>query len=171
MEKEDVIEVSTKYTKEEYVNFNKFHQRKNKIRNIFFIFCIIIIFLSSIGLFVLKNYAIGAFYFLISIGFVVLYINMPKIFVNRILKSDKYIKDCVNNYSFFSDRLEIVNEYGNSKLPYTKFFKAYETDTNFYLYMNKMQAFIISKSTIASGDVIKIRKILKNTLKDDFIEK
>ncbi len=171
MGKEDVIEVSTKYTKEEYINFNKFHQRKNKTRNIFFIFCIIVIFLSSIGLFILKNYAIGAFYFLISVGFALLYINMPKMFVNRILKSDKYTKDCINNYSFFSDRLEITNEYGNSRLPYSKFFKAYETDTNFYLYINKMQAFMISKSTMTSDNMLKIRKILKNKLKQDFIEK
>ena len=169
MEDKELVKVKTIYTKEEYIKFNKFHQRKKKLIVILNIVGILIIFLAGIGLLFAKKYVTGIIYLLLAILLLFMYLNAPKIFVNRLLKSNKKAKNLEYTYTFYNDKIEIKTETKSSTIPYAKLVKVYETGTNFYLYINKMEAFLISKKEMKSDEIYKLEKLFEKNLKKDFV--
>ena len=111
----------------------------------------------------------GGIYVILSILLGGLYLCAPKIFVNRILKKNNNMKNIVLEYSFYNDKIEIKKQQGCKSIPYGKLTKVYETDTNFYLYVNKMEAFIVSKKKMKTDDIYKLAKLFQKNLKKDFI--
>ena len=88
-----------------------------------------------------------------------------------IMKAGKRAKEdpSVSHFVFYDDRLEssLANRDAKSEGAcfYQNLFHAYETKTCFYLYINKMQAFLIVKEGFSDeNDVIALREKLVSVL-------
>ena len=55
------------------------------------------------------------------------------------------------NFEFYDTYFIETNEYGNTKLEYSKLHKIIETKTNFYLMLAKNQGFILVKDNFPEG--------------------
>lgn len=63
-----------------------------------------------------------------------------------------------------------IDDYqGSTSLKYTMLFKAMETSTHFFLFQNKLNAYIVNKSTIDGGTAEDIRNALIAVLEKQYI--
>lgn len=172
MNEEIKLKTVTTYTEEEYLKFNQFHVfKRNIIGVIFFAICATIIILSATVMLFVQSYLQACFFYVFIIVMGLLYIYSPKIAVKRILKTDKVLKDSVQEYTFFSTYLTLKNQNSETKLEYEKLFRIYETKTNFYLYINKFQAFLVSKKEMKEDEIELLRKIWIEQLDKKYIVK
>ncbi|MBQ3005583.1 MAG: YcxB family protein [Clostridia bacterium] len=104
---------------------------------------------------------------LIASGFWVYYF-FPKIQYNSMLK----MKNFRDEY-FFSDEAfidTVSNEEYNERteIRYSMLFKVYETSQYFFIFRNKIEAYVVDKSTIEGGTAEDIRNKLSEVLKDKY---
>lgn len=172
MSEEINLKTVTTYTEEEYLKFNQFHVfKRNIIGVIFFSICATIIILSATVMLFVQSYFQACFFYVFVILMGVLYIYSPKIAVKRILKTDNVLKDSVQEYTFFPTYLTLKNQNSQTKLEYEKLFRVYETKTNFYLYINKFQAFLVSKKEMKEEEIELLRKIWIEQLGKKYVVK
>ncbi len=69
------------------------------------------------------------------------------------LKTDKLSLDLESVYNIDDETIEVINEKQTMKLKYDELFKVVETKKYIYLYINKMQALILTKETMKEKDV------------------
>ncbi len=70
---------------------------------------------------------------------------LPDLQTKRILKTDHLIDGMVTTYTFYADRFDMENSLSKGEVPYEKLYRIIETPTYFYLYLNKMSAYLVSK--------------------------
>lgn len=165
---ESLVSVTTKYTEDEYIKFNKFHMfRKDKkivkylILNIIFLICVILYF-------VLEDYFLAFIMSVFIAAFDIAVLYVPKRACKKIIKSDKLFGKLENKISFFSDGVKVENEKSNLHLKYEDFNKCYLVKNNFYLYLNKASAILILEKDITADDIKKIENILKEKMGNNF---
>ena len=96
-------------------------------------------------------------------------------FLSPIIKYNAQVKmkDAKNEYIFYDDMIKASTEgdefNGETKIEYSLFVKAYETNEYFFIYITKRQAFMVDKSTIEGGTAADIRKKLIFYLGDKYI--
>lgn len=142
----------TVYTKENYIEFLEFHNKKYNfsymaysiIWTIIFLFCIIVAFGSELRL-------QGVLITIILICFVSYRIIRPKLIVQREMSSDKLDKNNVNTFTFYDKYFEVKNNNGKFNYKYMMICKVFETENFFYLYVSKENAFLIFKNTFSLG--------------------
>lgn len=103
--------------------------------------------------------------------FVILLVTMGIVLLCRIMQIRKKAKEnpSVSDFVFYDDRLESSVADRDVKSEgtffYQNLFQAYETKTCFYLYINKMQAFLIVKDGFSDeNDVVALREKLVSVL-------
>ncbi|MDD3304104.1 MAG: YcxB family protein [Clostridia bacterium] len=162
----------TIYTKELYLNFNKFHLRtRNKALSISLYICMGIMIISSLLLIFLKlDISAGVTFLILSAVIVLSYIYLPNISVNRILKFDKTFENNENQYKFYENEFEVSNPFGNTKIKYEDLYRVYDTKEVLYIYINTRQAFLISKSGF-NEDLENAIEFLKTKFKSNYIKK
>ncbi len=142
----------TAYTKENYIDFLKFHNKRYNfsyiaysiIWSIIFLFCIIVAFGSSLRL-------QGVLITIILICFISYRILRPRLIVQREMSSDKLDTNNVNTFTFYDKYFEVKNNNGKFNYKYMMICKAFEIENFFYLYVSKENAFLISKDTFSLG--------------------
>ena len=107
--------------------------------------------------------------FILAVGLAVIYppltFIMQYIRINKTVGKNPNFTKTVNNYEFdFScDYMVLTIKQGKREerheIPYSEICKAYETKTNFYIYLNQLSALIIKKEDI-DGDARELAGIL-----------
>lgn len=88
------------------------------------------------------------------------------------LRAYEKIKDRANEYAFNQETIEIENHRPmvntHVSYRYAGLMKAYERKDAFYLFIDKRQAFLVSKSGFTQGSVDELRTLLINQLGNKF---
>ena len=160
--KEKGIVVQTTYTKENYIQFNRVHYRLQfRIQKWFFLvfilFTLPLIYLSFA--YDMKSYVMPIF--IIALDIILLlesFTNLlPDLQTKRILKTDHLIDGMVTTYTFYADRFDMENSMSKGEVPYEKLYQIIETPTYFYLYLNKMSAYLVSKEEFSDQELEKVK--------------
>lgn len=142
----------TKCTKGIYNEFLRFHSEKHKseylIKAILILFVIAYMVIFNI---VYKNYMVA----LIIIGMVILFCisreHYQKRTAKRQLKSFKIKNSEEIEFSFYNKYFTTKVNEKKQKVRYYKIYKVCNDEKNFYLYLDKTHAFIISKTGFIKG--------------------
>ena len=170
-EEKCLLEIKTKYTEEEYLKFNKFHMFIKDKRIIMYIVLNIIVLLGVIFYIFNKMY-LQSFIFCTIIAILdILIICRPKMFVKKIIKSDKVFGKLENTIKFYDTYLECSNDRANSKVNYSDLYMCYFYQNNFYLYMNRTAALLILGKDITEENIKVLKELLKDKVKEKFIIK
>lgn len=101
--------------------------------------------------------------------FLYLHFFFPKIQYKRLSQ----FKDIENQYLFTDTGISQIstnsNYDGTSQIDYSMIFKVMETSEYLFVFINKMQAWVVDKSTIENGNVEDIRNLLKGYLGRKYI--
>jgi len=174
-----MFEFSTKLGKDELMALNKFHSFK-KNRKFIAIFCAVFIFIGLMMFLTAETQEDKVFAIIYGAGFALgfpIFLNIfMRIMVKISLKSSSFISDENKNYFKFDDE-EIFHTSEKTDMKSTMtakwnlVFKAFETKTHYYIYISNMQAYIIPKNSIITGDYEVFSAFLKEKLGKKFIVK
>lgn len=161
--KEKLFVNKTTYTKDMYVDFLKFHNKKyNPSYIAYTVFWAFLFFLCIILSFGSGNRVQGVLVTTILICFVIYRIARPKFIVNKEITSDKFEGNLTNTFTFYEKNFEVKNVNGKFIYKYSNLRKIFETEDYFYLYATKENAFLLSKSAFSFGTSYNFSKFIKN---------
>ena len=110
--------------------------------------------------------------FLIAVGLLlpVIYLFTARFMLNRMLKNSPALKNGTTQiWRFLEDKI-IFNESGkyvqahDTQIEYDALFKAEESDTAFYLYISKIQAYILDVKGFTMGSRRELHNLLEEKL-------
>ena len=107
----------------------------------------------------------GVILTIVLICFILYRIYRPKIIVNKETKSDKLSTNNVNTFTFYEKNFKIENANGSFNFRYFMLHRIFETDDFFYLYVNKENAFLVSKKTFSYGTSKDFSEFIKRKCK------
>ncbi len=156
----------TKCTKEEYDRFQESYKKEYALSEwisvlyyfVFFIFCIVMSFISKefkLGIILIIAFCLYLFY---------KFIFMPK----RIKKqegSNQLVKEYVTTYIFYNKIFTSKNEDKEVSTPYFKIYRVIETKTNYYIYVSREYAFIVSKEGFENDKEAEFKEFIKKKVK------
>lgn len=159
---EKLFENKTTYTQDTYVEFLKFH---NKTYNLFYMlytaFWVALLLLCVYLSFASNMRIQGVLLTIVLIVFVFYRIYRPKMIVNREMKSEKVSDNNTNTFNFYDKNLVVQNNNGSFTYKYLLLRKVFETNTFFYLYVTKEDAFLIAKDSFTLGTQEEFSKFIK----------
>lgn len=144
---------TTTYSLEEYKKFVEFHGKKYNISYhlytlcimFFLIFCMVMQF--SYGKVLLGiGFVFCLFIFLIYRVFHPLYLTKKEASSKKIQKKMK------NTYTFYDNFVIIFNGTSKIKLKYSDFYKLFEQEDRFYLYLDKNHSYLLLKNNFTIGN-------------------
>lgn len=153
----------TKYTKEELDRFQKFHREKNKKRYTFNVISFGILFFSFFLLNVLYKNWYGTIGIIILVG--ILYTYYFKTKPKNKKKNNKKQLEQKFIFEFTNKYVRIKGIKSNKQIPYYKFYRVYETDKNYYLYIDEEYSILINKTGFILGNVNEFRKFIKKKMR------
>jgi len=160
--KKPLFKNTTIYNKKIYINFNNFHINKfgfkydiyTLLLAILFLYCIVIIFKN-------KVYYLGFLFILGLISFIIWRLFRPIITFKKEVNSRKIVKHQKFTYCFYNYFFDILNDNKKSSLSYFRIRKIFETDNEFYLYLDKTHALLLDKSSFTIGTSEEFSKFIK----------
>ena len=148
-----LFENTTTYTSDVYREFVEFHNKKYNLKyNLYTLFMLALIVFCMVLQFSYSNVSLGILFLLIMIVFLIWRVFHPFFFVKKEANSDKVKKQLTNTYSFYDNYIEIKNDNDSFNLRYFKLHKVFETENNFYLYINKNYSFVLDKNGFSIGN-------------------
>lgn len=167
MKKSSYIKTTTIYDEKAYFDFSKSHYlfllRKRKWWFIAFLILSIPLILASLFS-ALKIPSFAIFFFLLDLLIVIEIFTdlIPKWQVKRMISQNPSILDHKNTYIFHQDSFEVQNIEGNYHYLYTELYQVIESEQYFYLYQNKIAAFLVDKSHLTKKEIAGLQEILKS---------
>ena len=141
-----MYKTQTKITLDDIIKLNKLYFLKmQKVRLILMVLYEIFLLWVCLSAFALHWILLGGIFLFLVIfvpffWYMMLVANSKKYF-----KSNKVAQNSVINYTFEEDKIVIETDRGSSFIKYDEVYKFYETKTNFYLFENNKQAYVIVK--------------------------
>ncbi len=138
---------TTVYTKENLDTFLKFALNKNKYFIVIYI-CSAIIILASIFMFIYNDIAYGIIYLLLGLFFA----SYQLIIMQISKKKLKISIGCRDEFEFLQDKFKVVSysasneEISTMIKKYDDIYKTYQNNNFFYIFIDKINAYIIDKS-------------------------
>ena len=163
--KDKLFENKTKYNKNIYDTFLKFHQNKYNTKytintliiTILLIFCMVVNFKCD-------NFALGVL-FLISIILLFAYrIYNPIKTIKKERNSEKIRNEKEFIFIFYNRYFVICDGKKKEKVRYWNLYKAFEDTSLIYLYINKNYAFALDKQGFILGDYKDFMKFIKKKI-------
>lgn len=153
----------TTYTKDIYIDFLKFHNKKyNPSYIAYTVFWAFLFFLCIVLSFSSGNRVQGVIVTIILISFVIYRVARPKLIVSKEMNSDKFEGNLTNTFTFYEKNFEVKNVNGKFIYKFSNLRKVFETKDYFYLYVTKENAFLLSKSTFSFGTSYNFSKFIKD---------
>lgn len=162
----------TKCTQNLYNDFLKFHDKKYKTRTILTDLIISIAILYMLGFNIkYNNYFIVVFIILFTIlGFYIKNKHQKNI-VKKEMKSKKIKQQEEIKFYFYNKYYFVVKKNKNRQVVrYFKIYRINEDDKNFYLYLDKTHAFIVSKEGFVKGDAKQFQKFMIQKFKFKYVK-
>ena len=149
---------TTIYSKKEFNSFFIFHRNKYLKKYVIWgiLFVIYIIMLAVVNL-INKNWIVIGVLAIIAIA---IYIYYSYINLNRKKKNNNKLAQQKFKFDFY-DKYVVVNNNEKEKLKYFKFYRVFETNTHFYMYINTEYSLIINKQNFTKGTIEEFRKFIK----------
>jgi Ca2+/Na+ antiporter len=143
---------TTKYTKEVYEKFLKFHQKKYglKYKVVTLIVILLLIFCMGIN-FKYGNLLIGLLFLVGCIGFLIYRYYEPIKKITKERKSDKIKNEREFTFSFYEHYMKASGNKLNEKIKYWNLKKVFEDKDFFYLYLDEEHAFVLKKDGFSIG--------------------
>lgn len=161
-----LFENKTTYTKETYIEFLKFHNKTyNFSYMLYTIFWSTLLILCIYLSFGTQNRLQGVILTIALVCFIFYRIYRPQFIVNKELKSDKIDDNNTNTFSFFDKNFEVKNNNGSFTFKYFGLHRVFETACFFYLYVNRENAFLVSKNAFSIGTAEEFSKFIKEKCK------
>lgn len=163
---EKLFENKTTYSEDVYMEFVEFHNKTHNLSYIAYtVFWSAVFALCMYLAFSIGNIYQGTLVTVILIGFLLYRIFRPNFLVKKELKSDKIANNNTNIFSFFEKNFKVQNGKGNFDFKYLLLYKVYETSDYFYLYVNRENAFLVSKKSFTMGTSKDFSNFIKNKCK------
>lgn len=166
MEKDGLLfENKTRYTKQEYEKFLKSYREEYQFKNnlftgvmvVFWIFCMIFAFKTN-------DILLGIAIIIGLIIFAVYKILRSAKNVQKAEENEKLSGNFFSTYKFYNNYLNVENAEGKAKLYYYKLYSIVETKTNYYIYVSRNSAYIVSKMSFTKGNDKDFSKFIKRKL-------
>lgn len=162
---ETLFENKTKCSQKEYNDFLKSYKKEYEKSDtawilfnfIFFGICMIIAFLE-------KEFLLGIALILGLSVYFWFKIIKPTKEVEKDKKSHKTSGHFVNNYEFYKNFLRVENVDGKAQILYFKLYRVVETNTDFYIYISRQYAFIVSKLGFTKGTSEEFAQFMKKKM-------
>lgn len=142
----------TQYTKKNYQTYLQFHENRygTKYRFYTLVISLLIVFCFLMQLkfhyYTLSILVIiGLFIFLLWRFF------HPVSEVKKELNSEKFVKEKEFSFRFYAKHIQVLDSFSYYNVPYWKLRRVFETDTFFYLYLDKNHAFLLAKDGFVIG--------------------
>lgn len=142
-----MFKVKTTYTKENFLQFQKYHFfHESKARIIFTIFGILFIGVGTIGL-IQNKFDFSLFELILGIVLLIEFNTpiIPILQTKYILKSDSMLIGLENEFTFYEDHIEVENKRSSTKIPYQELYCCRKTKEYYYIYINKASAFLVKR--------------------------
>lgn len=143
----------TKYTKQLYSDFLKFHVKKFGFTTDLYTLtiCLLILFCLIIQI-KNHNYPLIFLFIVAFFAFIIYRIFHPISLVKKEVQSPKIAKETIFTFTFYDKYLKCSDLKTYYKISYFKLFKVYETNQFFYLYTDKTHSFLLDKSNFVIGN-------------------
>jgi len=176
-ERVDMIEVKTKYdldTHKEFLRFLFFRGRFYRYKQIAFtIMGILLLLLWFLFYFIIPEGFVALIFMWIGIILILWAHMVPALLSWQNAREASKIKQSGLEIVFGEDRISITtageSAEDTSALPYEKVFGAYETKNDFYIFITRAHAFIVSKKDFVKGVPGDLRTLLKTKMKKNFV--
>ena len=143
----------TKCTPNLYDEFLEFHNKKYKLRDISTLLLIfVVVAYMVIFNIVYHNYIIAIFITVIGIVGYIFNNNYQKKVVRKERKSSKIRNQEEIDFRFYNYVFIVISKKGKKKIRYHKLYRVNGDNQNFYLYLDKTHALIVSKSGFIKGN-------------------
>lgn len=160
---------TTKYTKDTYSEFVKFHNKKyNFTYNLYTIICSAL-FLFCIVFQVNKHlYNLAILFCLAITCFILWRFFKPISDVSKELNGDTLKNEKEFSFKFYNDYFIISDNKTYSKMKYFELYKVYETTNFFYLYTDRTHSFLINKRNFSIGTPVDFSEFIHKKLRFRF---
>lgn len=152
----------TTYTQDIYVEFLQFHSKTYSFSyTLYTVFWALLLLLCMYLSFGSGNFFQGTVLTLGLIVFILYRVYHPKNIVKKEKESDKFTNNNTNTFKFFDKNFEVKNNNGSFVFKYFMLHRIFETKDFFYLYVNRENAFLVSKSAFSLGTSDDFSKFIK----------
>ena len=156
----------TKYSKQVYDEFLRFHTQRNINKYVLYTCLVILGLVYAITYNAAKGKWINmCAIILIAILFIIYRIYSQKIIIKNESKSDKIKNEEEFEFYFYDELIIIKKNQEEDKIKYKKIYKIFETKKYFYLYVNKNDALLLSKKGFLLGNSEKFKEFITNKRK------
>ena len=160
---------TTKYTKDTYSEFVKFHNKKYNFTYILYTIICSALFLFCIVFQVNKHLYNLAILFCVAITCFILWrFFKPISDVSKELNGDTLKNEKEFSFKFYNDYFIISDNTTYSKMKYFELYKVYETTNFFYLYTDRTHSFLINKSNFSIGTPVDFSEFIHKKLRFRF---
>lgn len=165
-----MVKAQTHYTKELMLRFARFNSRKQSSQIITYVILELLLFSFALMFIVTSENLLE---FFISIGLITpLCLALIPVIVlltpYLVAKMSGNVIGAINTYEFNENEFVIESSLptlaGQTKISLSHLVRVYETRDAFYLYISKMQAFIINKNDIIEGNLSDLQEIFRSHL-------
>ena len=157
---EELLRVETKYTFDQYKDFNYFHIfKKSKLIIIILIICCAFFLLLAVGALYNGDYY-GIIFPIVSCAILpLLLFALIKKNLYKMRKSDAIMDKSTNVTRIFDRYIEELNDMTTTKITWENIYEIYENQKYFFVYINKTQTMIIPKDCFVFGTYEEFRKL------------
>ena len=142
----------TKYTKQNYRKYLEFHQKKFGFKyKIYTLFIVLIIIICIVLQIQYHNYLLGISFILACIIFWLWRYFRPRYNISKELKKDILVNEKEFSFKFYEKYFEVWDRLNLEKVKYGKIYRVYETDSFFYLYLDKEHSLLLGKTGFVIG--------------------
>lgn len=142
----------TKYTKNIYEEYLKFHYNKYHNSYMFYTIIIGLLIFFCVGINVkYHNYPTAVIFCIILTIFIIWRLFHPSFEVQNDYNSETISKELSFTFKFYKNYFIITDRMHYSKIKYAKLYRIFETNTFFYLYIDKNHSFLIDKKGFIKG--------------------
>lgn len=143
----------TKSSKKEYNMFIKAHGKQYGLQeDLYTIIYAVLFFCFIIYSFFNGMFLPGIIIITVLVLFLSYRIIHPYVTIKKELKSKKIKNEELNTYKFYKYYFKVKNKQGEANIIYFKIYKVLETGTNFYIYLNNTNAYVVSKQGFIKGN-------------------
>ena len=152
----------TKYSKEVYDEFLKFHSKKFSFRYNLFSLAISMLLLFLMMLHIsYNNYGIAVIICACLTAFILYRYFQPIEEVRNEYNSEKITKKTSYTFSFYEKYFKIYAKREYSKIYYKDLYKIFETNEFFYLYLDKRHSLLLDKNGFQRGTCLEFKNFIK----------
>lgn len=156
---------TTQYNLNEYKKFVEFHAEKHNLKyHLYTIFIMALLIFCMVLQFEHGNILLGIGFILVLAIFLFYRILHPLFLTKKEASSKKVQKKMKNTYTFYDDFAIISNGIDNVKLKYYRFYKIFEEEDRFYLYLDKNHSYILLKNNFSIGNANDFYPFIKRKL-------